>query len=81
LKSLLAGVGSILVFIAAIFSLGFVGYTIPFCAVVGAYMLPFVIPASVFLTIYALRNIPKINFRVALPNWYININARFSKQG
>ena len=54
LKPLLAGVGSILVFIAAIFSLGFVGYTIPFCAVVGAYMLPFVIPLSVVFTLGAL---------------------------
>ena len=47
LKSLLVGAGSILVFIATIFLLGFIGYTIPFCAVVGAYMLPFVIPLSV----------------------------------
>jgi hypothetical protein len=47
LRPLLVGTGSILVFIAAIFSLGFVGYAIPFCATVGAYMLPFVIPLSV----------------------------------
>jgi len=51
LKPLLAGVGAILVFIAAIFSLGFTGYTIPLCAVVGAYMLPFVIPLSVVFTL------------------------------
>ncbi|MBA7521070.1 hypothetical protein ES705_13171 [subsurface metagenome] len=54
LKSLLVGMGAILVFIAAIFSLGFVGYTIPFCAAVGAYMLPFVIPLSVVLTLETL---------------------------
>ena len=54
LKALLVGMGSILVFIASIFSLGFVGYTIPFCAVVGAYMLPFVIPLSVVFTLGAL---------------------------
>jgi hypothetical protein len=51
LKSLLVGMGSILVLIAAIFSLGFAGYAIPFCAVVGAYMLPFVIPLSVVFTL------------------------------
>ena len=54
LKSLLVGTGSILVFIAAIFALGFIGYTIPFCAVVGAYLLPFVIPVSVGLTVGAI---------------------------
>ena len=51
LKPLLVGTGAILVFTAAIFSLGFVGYTIPICAVVGAYMLPFVIPLSVVFTL------------------------------
>lgn len=51
LKSLLVGAGTVLVFIAAIFSLGFVGYAIPLCAVVGAYLLPFVIPLSVVFTL------------------------------
>lgn len=50
-KPLLVGAGSSLLFIAAIFSLGFVGYAIPFCAAVGAYMLPFVIPLSAVFTI------------------------------
>jgi methionine-rich copper-binding protein CopC len=54
LKSLLVGTGSILVFIAAIFSLGFVGYAIPFCAVVGAHLLPLVIPLSVVFTLCTL---------------------------
>ncbi len=54
LKSLLVGMGSILVLIAAIFSLGFAGYAIPFCAVIGAYMLPFVIPLSVVFTLCAV---------------------------
>jgi len=49
-RPLLVGTSSILVFIAAIFSLGSVGYAIPFCATVGAYMLPFVIPLSVVFT-------------------------------
>ena len=51
MRPLLAGTGSILVFIAAIFSLGFIGYAIPFCAAVGAYMLPLVIPLSAVFTI------------------------------
>jgi hypothetical protein len=51
LKSLSVGAGTVLVFIAAIFSLGFVGYTIPFCAVISAYLLPFVIPLSVVFTL------------------------------
>ena len=51
LKSLLVGAGAIFVFITAIFSLGFVGYTIPFCAVIGAYLLPFVLPLSVVFTL------------------------------
>ncbi|NAS89549.1 hypothetical protein C4E24_07445, partial [ANME-1 cluster archaeon AG-394-G21] len=51
LKSLLVGAGTVLVFITAIFSLGFVGYRIPFCAVIGAYLLPFVIPLSVVFTL------------------------------
>ena len=54
LKSLLAGTGSILVFIAVIFSLGFIEYAIPFCAVVGAYLLPLVIPLSVVFTLCTL---------------------------
>ncbi|RZB29496.1 MAG: hypothetical protein AEth_01131 [Candidatus Argoarchaeum ethanivorans] len=54
LKSLLVGAGSILVFIAAIFSLGSAGYAIPFCAGIGAYLLPFVIPVSVGLTVGAI---------------------------
>lgn len=54
LRSLLVGAGSILVFVAAIFSLGFIGYTIPFCAVVGAYLLPFVIPVSLGLAVGAV---------------------------
>ena len=54
LKSLLVGTGAILGFIATIFSLGFVGYAIPFCAVIGAYMLPFVIPLSVVFMLGAL---------------------------
>ena len=57
LKSLLVGIGSILVSIATIFSLGFIGYTIPFCAVVGAYMLPFVIPLSVVFTLCIFLNL------------------------
>lgn len=52
--SLLVGMGSILVFVAAIFSLGSIGYTIPFCAVVGAYLLPFVIPVSLGLAVGAV---------------------------
>ncbi|VUT25764.1 MAG: hypothetical protein MASP_01150 [Candidatus Methanolliviera sp. GoM_asphalt] len=51
LKSLSVGAGAVLVFIAAIFSLGFLGYAIPLCAVVGAYLLPFVIPLSVAFTL------------------------------
>lgn len=62
LKSLLVGIGSIIVFIAAIFSLGFVGYEIPFCAVIGAYLLPFVIPLSVVFTLGALLKL-HINVR------------------
>jgi hypothetical protein len=54
LRSLLVGTGSIIVFIAAIFALGFIGYTIPFCAGVGAYMLPFMIPVSVGLAVGAV---------------------------
>ena len=54
LKSLLVGTGVIPVSIATIFALGFVGYTIPFCAVVGAYMLPFVIPLSAVFTLGTL---------------------------
>lgn len=50
-KPLLLGIGSISVFIAAIFSLGFAGYTVPFCAVIGAYVLPVVIPLSVIFTV------------------------------
>ena len=63
LKSLLVGMGSILVFIAAIFSLGFVGYALPFCAVVGAYLLPFVIPLSVVFTLCTLLNLNIRNFK------------------
>ena len=63
LKSLLVGTGAILVFIATIFLLGFIGYAIPFCAVVGAYMLPFVIPLSVFFTLRALLNLDIQNFK------------------
>ena len=54
LRPLLVGAGSILVFITAIFALGFIGYTIPFCAVVGAYLLPFVLPLSVVFTVCAV---------------------------
>jgi parallel beta-helix repeat protein/YD repeat-containing protein len=54
LRSLLVGAGSILVFTAAIFSLGFIGYTIPVCAGVGAYLLPFVIPVSLGLAVGAV---------------------------
>jgi hypothetical protein len=57
LKSLLVGTGSILVFIAAIFSLGFAGHTIPFCAGIGAYLLPFVIPLSVIFTLCRVLNL------------------------
>ena len=54
LRPLLVGAGSILLFTAVIFSLGFIGYAIPFCATIGAYMLPFVIPLSVIFTVYTV---------------------------
>ena len=54
LRPLLVGTSSILVFTAAIFSLGFIGYAIPFCATIGAYMLPSVIPLSVIFTVYTI---------------------------
>jgi hypothetical protein len=58
LRPLLVGTGSILVFIAVIFSLGFVGYAIPFCATVGAYMLPLVIPMSVVFMLCTVLKMP-----------------------
>ena len=56
-KSVLVGTGVILGFIAVIFSLGLLGYTIPFCAVLGAYLLPFVIPVAVALATCTLLDI------------------------
>ncbi len=54
LKSLSVGAGAIIVFIATIFSLGFVGYALPISAMGGAYLLPFVIPLPVAFTLYTL---------------------------
>lgn len=59
-KSVLVGTGVILGFIAVIFSLGFLGYTIPSCAVLGAYLLPFVIPVAVTLALCTLLDIHTI---------------------
>jgi hypothetical protein len=59
LKSLLVLTGVIFGFIAVIFSLGFLGYTIPFCAVLAAFMLPLVIPVAVALMIFTLLDIRK----------------------
>jgi hypothetical protein len=71
LKSLLAGIGAILVFIATIFSLGFLGYTIPFSAAVGAYMLPFVIPISALLAICVFLNL------IVTPQDYTDSHTNF----